>query len=355
MAQLNFRQGIIRFPSQFPFQFSSGNQTIDLVIPQEPLIYTFADGPDTNYLYEEANTVEDAWTNLPSGTYYLYFELDILTGERMFGTTTLEPVAQNFEPSSPLSGQMWFDTRAIYEQMKVYSNGSFRRVIRLVAGEVNGLSITAPPGVADAPSFVGTQVGFDDLNPLISVGKLLFDDENKTKPLKRFDIKGRGKFITTTTPIFSQFSNVSGYRIEESILEGKAVEPIAQYQCIAIRSITPYLSGGSPIINLGGNGRGIGLSKNNDSDFPCVGISLENIPTGYTHSYISKGYLSDDNFNIATPEIDFTLGTGTPIFVGADGQLTTNAPQTGSIQRVGYIVDNYTIFIDIQPIIIYGE
>lgn len=317
MARVSFRQGIVRTHST-ALQFTSGNTVILVNATTAPVVYTFADG-DSDYLYEEAGTVNPAWEDLPSASqYWLFYELDVLTGERKFGTTIYDPVSQSIAPSSPQTNQHWFDT--VSNTMFVWNGNVWIRVVRVFAARVDGTSITQFD--------VGTQVGLDSA---VFSGFLLFDDENKTRPLKRFDRRGRGKFITTETPIFSQFSNLTGFRPEQSIVDGKAIEPIGQYQCLALKGE-----------------RELGLAKYTDPDFPCIGIALEGFATGEVHSYITTGYVTDDNFLTLLPNVNFSNDPGTFIFVSDTGEMTTDVPQSFSMQQVGVIVDSSTIFINIR-------
>lgn len=326
MARVSHRQGIVRTHST-AIQFTSGNTEILVNAVSGSVIYTFADGPDTDYLYEEAGIVDPAWTNLPSANqYWLYYELNSLTGERTFGTTIYQPIEASSPPNNPAVDQHWFDTRASYEHMNVWNGKKWVPKIRVFSARVNGTVITQYD--------VGSQAGLDDAT---FAGLLLFDDENKTRPIKRYDRRGRGKFITTETSIFSQFSNLTGFRPEQAIVDGEAVEPIGRYQCIALKGA-----------------RKLGLAKNIDSEFPCIGIALEPIATGEVRSYVTSGYLSDDDFSVKAPKIDFTLDPGTLIFVGNDGQMATDVPQSFSIQRVGVLIDELTILVNIEPLILYA-
>lgn len=327
MARISFRQGIVR-THPTALQFTAGNTKILVNAVSGPVIYTFADGPDDDYLYEEAGTINPAWENLPTTSpFWLYFELDALTGERKFGTTIYQPIEDPSPPSNPQTDQHWFDMRPSYETMNVWNGNRWVRKIRVFAAKVVGTTIQ--------PFDTGTQAG---LNTAVRAGFLLFDDQNKTRPLKRFDRRGRGKFITTESTIFSQFSNLTGFRPENAIVDGKAVEPIGLYQCVALKGE-----------------RELGLAKYTDPDFPCIGIALEGFATGEVHSYVSTGYLTDDNFALNAPQVDFTKPPGTFVFVSDNGHMTTEVPQNFSLQQVGTIVDGDTIFVNIRQQILYDN
>jgi len=327
MARINFRQGIVRTHA-IAMQFVSGNTAISLDGQTAPIVLNFADGPNKDYLWEEAKLVNPAWTNLPSANkYWLYIDIDPMTSVRTFGTTVYQPLVQTNTPASPSVDQHWFDTRSSYTIMKVWSGSRWVEKIRVFMAQVNGLTINAYA--------TGTQVG---LNDTVYAGRILYDDENKIQPIKSYDIRGRGKFITTETPIFSQFSNITGYKIAQAIVEGKAIENIAEHYAVAFRGTV--------------DGE-IGLAKNGTASaaprgpYPAVGVSTESYVTGETHTFVTSGYLTDDNWS-------WPDDPGTFIFVGVQGELTTTPPQSGSIQRIGYVVSDTTILIDIQPMITYG-
>lgn len=331
MAQISFTQGIVRTHVD-AMLFTNGNSTIQLNGQTLPVQLNFADGPNDNYFWEEATLVNPAWTDLPvSNDYWLYVDIDALTSVRTFGITTLEPLAQTNTPSTPTVDQHWFDTRSTQLVMNVWAGTKWVQKIRVFMARVNGLTIF--------PYSEGTQVG---LNTPVSSGKIMYDNENKTQPIKQFDRRGRGKFVTTESHIFVQFSNISGFKVAQAIVEGTAIEPISEHVAIAFRGdVDPSTM------------REVGLAKNGTSQaalpgpFPAVGVSTEAFVTGETRTFVTTGYLTDDNFNWTEP-------AGTFIFVGPTGELITTVPQSGSVQRIGTVVDQFTILIDIQPIIIYG-
>jgi len=326
MARINFRQGIVRTHAT-ALQFTAGNTVILLDGQTAPVVLNFADGPNDDYLWEEALLVDPAWTDLPSANeYWLYIDIDKMTAERTFGTTIYQPLDQPNTPSNPAVGQHWFDTRSTQTVMKVWAGSRWTEKVRMFVAKVSGLTIF--------PYSTGTQAG---LNDSVLSGRILYDDENRTQPIKKYDRRGQGKFITTESVIFSQFSNITGFKVAQGLVEGQAIENIPQYYAVALR-------GGEYKIGLAKNGTSGGAQP---GPYPAIGIATEDFVTGETHTYAANGYITDDNFNwIEDP--------GTYIFVGPTGQLTTSVPQSGSLQRVGVVINTYTIQIDIQPIIIYG-
>lgn len=330
MVQLSYRQGLIRSHVN-AIQFTAGNTALKVDGLSEPITYTFADGIDLDYFFEESTVTDPAWINIPSsGTFWIFYRLDEFTGERQFGFTTFQPIDDPVPPSNPPIGQYWFDTKPSVLQMFVWQKpgpgpGRWVPTIVVFAAKVQGLVISQ--------FALESQAG---LNTPVRAGKLLFDNENNTRPLKRFDKRGRGKFITTETPIFSQFSNLTGFRPEQSVVDGRAIEAIGKYQCVALKG-----------------SRELGLAKTTDIVNPCIGIILEEAIVGEVRSYVTTGYLTDDNFNTAIPTIDFSKPPGTLLFVDRFGQITDKISQSVSLQRVGILVDEFTILVKVEPQIIY--
>lgn len=115
--KIPFRQGILRYQ-----QDNNGNQTflqkaaignaINLIANTDPTLVTIAQRKN-NYLIEERKTVLNAWTNFIAGTdYWLFIDIDMVTGVRTFGSTLLEPKAGPIAPTAPTVDQHWFDTNA---------------------------------------------------------------------------------------------------------------------------------------------------------------------------------------------------------------------------------------------------
>lgn len=103
--RINFRQGIVSHQISGSVQtFLSGlngSNNIDLRAENRPVTVTVAHAT-TNYIFTDNYSVPDAWVGpFGSGTrYWLYWDFNMLTFERTFGYTTLEPVAQDAEPGN---------------------------------------------------------------------------------------------------------------------------------------------------------------------------------------------------------------------------------------------------------------
>jgi hypothetical protein len=283
----------------------------------DPTIITIAH-LTTDYLFEESTTI-DAWTGPfpPSKTMYLYWDIDMLSGERTFGKTEYNPITAANAPNNPHQDQHWFDLKNMV--MKVWNGATWTEKLRVFAGHVanGGLLIQYP---------TGSQVGVLDTS---YAGMMLFDDEGK--PVKKYDRFNRGKFITTETPLSSQFPRIANFRLEPGMNEGKSIEHVPKWHAVCYKGPNE-----------------LGLASYEDINRPAIGIALEDMYTSEVRGFHTKGFLTDPNWNWTAPP-------GSPLFVGVQGELTTNPPQYFSIQTVGSVVSKHQIYIDIQPQILYED
>lgn len=317
--KLPFRQGIVRYQkdnlgSPTFLAKSNGGSSIDLVVSPDPSIIAFAHGTE-NYLFEEKLTVSEAWTGFVAGTdYWLYWDLDLTTGERLFGSTTVEPVYGSVAPASPVYDQHWFDTANT--EMKVWNGVTWITHIRVFACKYD-------EGAIIQPYPIGSQV-----NVLVTsyAGFLLYDDDNK--PVRKHDRRGRGKFLTTES-VFTSQSTQSVNLVFETITQvATATENIPEYSLV-------YLSEYDEMR----------LASYLDVAHSVAGLVQEDFFMGEMGAYTTSGYVSNVAWNWNVPP-------QTPLFCGTTGELTVDVPQDGSIQQVGVVISPQRIFIDIQPQII---
>ena len=99
---------------------------------------TWAAGIDTEgpvdrlYVYD-ADTTPGAWVGFTTdGTFYLY--IDYNSGTPTYGTSTLRPIYQAKTPTTPSTGQFWFDINNYVAY--VYSGSTWVATERLYVGEV---------------------------------------------------------------------------------------------------------------------------------------------------------------------------------------------------------------------------
>jgi len=323
MARFNFRQGLVRFQTDNAnnptfLQAVNGGSQIALVVSPDPTVITFAHGPTGNYTHQERQTIDPAWEGpfVNNVDYWLYWDLNLKTGERTFGHTLLQPVTAAFPPPGPQTDQHWFDLNTT--TMKVYNGAVWVDKIRVFAGKYEN-------GAVLQPYETGSQVG---LNITVNSGFPLFDED--LNPVKKFNRLNQGEFITTETKLASQLARLANIRIESQFIIAEALEPIPAFSPLAYKGP-----------------RQVGLAKNTVVDFPAVGVSSEDMFAGEVRGFITQGYVENELWNWTDP-------SGTPVFYDSTGTLTTNVPQSWSIQQVATVVDPKVLYVDIKPLIIYG-
>lgn len=317
--KISFRQGIVREQTDSannPTFLQFDGSVVSLIVTSESTIVAFAHGSSSDYLFEETSTVTGAWSGpfTVNVDYWLYWDIDLLSGLRTFGHTVVEPVVSATAPAGPIADQHWFDTTTY--TMKVYTSGTWIEKIRVFAAKLS-------KGAVLVPYLTGTQVG---INTTTFAGSLIFDDDGNA--VKKFDRFGRGKFITTETPISSQTTSLVNFRLEALVIDVQALETIPAFYAIAFQDT-----------------RKVGLASYTTPQYPAVGVALEDMNTNEVRTFLKTGYLTNELWN-------WTEAAGTKLFVGSSGQLTANVPQLYSIQEIATVVSPQTLYIDVKPIVL---
>lgn len=323
--QVPFKQGIVRYqtdnaptPNPIFLQQSLSGNYINLVVSPDPTILNFSHGVDHEYLFEESKSVNHAWGPFSVGTHYwLFWDIDPMTAVRTFGYTTRQPTYGPNPPSSPQSDQHWFDT--INHTMKVFQNNVFIEKIRVFAAKYHSGSVLQPYAL-------GSQVG---LNIKSKPGSILFDDKGDV--IKQGKNKRAGYFVTSESLFSTHASSGSVVRLEGEVQLCEAVTNIAEFQLVCLHGYQQ-----------------MGFASSNDIIHPIIGIVREDLYVGEIGNYISKGRLTNPNWNWLEP-------AGTLLFCDPTGQVTTDVPQQGSLQRIGYIHSKTSIDVDIGTMYILED
>ena len=314
-----FRQGIVKHQldtNSHPafLQKINGGQYISLVISPTPAVINFSYST-TDYLFEETRTVTNAWGPFSgSVSCWLYWDIDMLSAVRTFGSTLYAPIYSGTAPYNPQNDQHWFNTTTT--TMMVWNGTRWDERIRCFAAEYQN-------GAILLPVTAGTQAG---LSSPVNSGFILFDDDEK--PVKKWRRDNKGMFLTSETPFLSHASRVSNVVLDGMTRIYFAAQSIPQWSVVCC---TGYDQ--------------ISLASYSDQHHPAIGIAKWNMNVGDEGIIHTSGYLSSSGWNWTAP-------ASTPLFVGPTGQITTIIPQVGSIQRIGMIIDPNTISIDIGPQIV---
>lgn len=327
--KVDFRQGIIRYQTDI-----SGNANhivkgspdpsfVDLVSVPEPTIVTIAHGDD-DYTIEENTTIRKAWGPFPptGDTQYLYWEIDLVSGEVSRGFTLFAPIVSPSEPLVRREDQHWFDRTE--NVMKVYNPllSRYMPVLRVFAAIYNqNATIVAFP--------VGSQVGLS--NKTVRSGFVLFDSDGV--PIRT----RHGKFVTSEHAIItngeSSKSNsaTTGFKIEGRIQIVVSGEIIPKLSCVTL--VSP---------------RAIELASYSRTDRIVSGIIGDDMLIGEKGRLITGGQIHDPNWNFPIESVNRYL------FCGMDGEVTLTPPPSGVSQIIGILLDTDTILFQPQmPIILH--
>lgn len=312
--KLEFRQGLVQFQTSPPFlSFAGGN--VDLISTSIDTIVTFAHG-SSDYLFIESSSVFGAWTGpFPStGTSWLYWDLDIVTGKRTFGWTEVAYGYGSIMPQTPVLDEHFFYTRS--NNFKVWDGSKWVTKIRVFAGEVVDNSIVIPYGT-------GSQIG--DTRTTYA-GEILYDSMHQ--PLRKSDPLNRGEFVHTESRLKSQNTPLNEHNQSTTEYSYTPDTPVPMGYCV---SMVDDMS--------------LTLSSYRKPDRPCIGISITDTYASELGRYITEGILTFDGWN-------FTAEPNTPIWVGVNGEITTVVPSKTSIQRLGHVISRNKILLNIQEIIL---
>lgn len=315
--RINFRQGLVRFQTDVagtPTFLKRTTAGVDLVVSPDPTLIAFADGPD-DYLQEERQTITNAWTGLGLGIdHWLYVDIDTQTGLRSFGETQFEPVSGFNPPPNPPNGQHWFDRNDNVH--KVRFGNRWVRVLRVFVAKL------ARGGVLQ-PYRVGSQVG---LWVETRAGFILFDENDKA--VQRQGSFRQQRFLTTESPLATQFTGSAEFKLEGLITTGQSVDNIPAWSAVCIK----------------GPGR-IGLASSQRPSQPAIGVVNEEVVPGEVARIVTDGFYTSSLLDF--PDVE----SGKPLFVGPTGTLTDIPPQQFSIQEVGRVINRNTIYVDVRPLI----
>lgn len=322
--KLPFRQGVVRHQVDIAGHAAHltlstpDNRFIDFIANEEPTLITFTFG-EAEFLVEENKTVQRAWGPFaPNGeTVYLYWEIDMVSGELRRGHTPFPPVASATQPTYQRDGQHWFDLSE--RVMKVFDPRLGRymprlRVFAAVYERRNDL----------IPFAVGSQVG---LSVEVDSGFILFDEDGK--PLRT----STGGFVTSTHAMLANANSfnqpnslAAGFRVEDNLILVTSATTIPKLHCVS----------------LVGEKR-VELASYRRTDRIVSGIVGEVLTPGEKGVMLTKGVLHDPNWNFPASHINKYL------FCGLNGEVSMTPPPSGMSQVIGVLIDSDTVFFNPQP------
>lgn len=309
MARISFRQGIVRHgksPGQAFFLQQNG-QFVDLVISPDLTLFAFADG-NKDYLFTESVTAIKAWGPFSvSQNYWLYLDINRVTGIRTYGSTTLVPVSATTAPALPVVGQMWFDTstgNATSNKMHEYNGASWVQVLRVFAGILSsGNQFLSPvDGVSVETNFTGSQIGPTG-TVTTNAGSLVFDSSGK--PI----VNQSAQFFTTEDVFTTGVPTGASLKVNNILIRAQSIQTIAPYQVVVFSNFNR-----------------IALASPFDFLDKVYGIVEEATPINDIANVITEGIIFNELWDFvsstATPPMVGSIND--PIYVTSTGELTTD-------------------------------
>jgi hypothetical protein len=307
--KVNLRQGLI-LPNKADYLVRRAT-SVDLRIPRFVRI-VFTHGP-VNYLSDVSSDVVNAWPGSysDSGQYWFYWEIDTETGRLTRGVTQIEPLNGRALPGSPVVDQHFFDKTDNY--MKVWDGFNWIKKIRTFAGSlVNGVLLNFGTGSqADIyGDFQAYPIRF------FKVGK----------PIRRELDDGNFIFLVDTGNPKQDVGQIENFRLKRVDNSATSAENIAKSKAVVFNA----------------DGELIAANYTN-IDKEVLGVTEVAVGTGDKRNIVTRGFIEDRNL------FNFSEAPLTPLFVGLNGNISTNIPSDSSIQKIGYVISQYVIFVDIEP------
>lgn len=304
---LHFRQGIVE--AQIPTFIQVTYPHVDLIVTDTNCTIAFAAG-QKDYLFTEQQSVAKAWGPLHLGVdQWLYWDLDIRTGNRTFGITKVAPIVSPTQPASPVMDQHWYNSST--NEMKIWTGAAWVKRIRTFACKLAQGRIPVSMSV-NAPLFTGTQVGN---NTTTYVGHILYDATTGNAIRD-----ASGNFMTTEDNLSTKTISLSQVKVASIIVEGVAQQNMAAYTIVRFTDFGKIVHADQFIANQ-----------------PIqYGIIEQSVTVGQTVNVVTNGMVSSESF-------DFTsIGVNALLYCDAAGRLVANPVIPGQVP-VAVVVDRKTI------------
>jgi hypothetical protein len=313
---INFRQGIISNQKLPKFLQYNKNGNIDFDASVSSTILNFADG-SSNYLYIEATSIKDAWTNLTTGVgCWLYWDISTVDASRTFGYTPYNPFSTTI-PTAPQINEMYFDLPS--SKYKEWTGLQWRNVIRVIAGYIdtnNKITIQS----------TGSQINLQ----IAGIADIIVLDNTKL-PIKKYTTDGF-EFYNKYTITNSKNDSKDSFNYNSILnVNGQASENITKHYCVS------WL-----------NYNTLQVSDPSKIDAPSFAIVEEAALTGDIVKLHYQGFV------INKTDWNWPYPPNTELFVGNNGQLTITPDATYSVQKIGYIVSPNTIYVDFRDQYVYS-
>ena len=320
---LNFRQGIIRSKTDsfgVPAFIEYNQRTGTVNLTDDPHLLAVCAHKSSNYLVEEKKGISHAWgpfvwdrdSNAPENpTYYLFWDINLSTGEITRGYTSFNPIASTVKPLKPLKKSLWFDLSN--NEMNIFDGTFWVPCVKVFAGTVSN-GIVSPYGI-------GTQVGINSQLDEFNSGYILYGSDKKAIKLSS------GELLTSDTDIMSNQggSFSSPFNIESLSTNVVAIEPIPEAYCVTITELGKA-----------------GLADSTNKSKRSIGISENSSMPGENVNIFSNGVFFNDQWN-------WDLSLGKDLHYNESGMLIQKASGSPG-HKVASILTSNSILVDLEEI-----
>lgn len=305
--RLPFRQGVLQRPTNCLQKISN-----DIVISTAngPIVSTLS-YHTAEYYHTEPQNVNQyiAWTNLsPATDYWLYINIDKLTGVRTFGQTLLAPINGTTQPVTPSLDQHWFDTNT--NTTKVWMGVVWTEYIRVFIAKITGTNTFV---YNDLGTQVGTATPYDS-------GRILFDGFGKV--IKQ----SNGLFMTTEDQFFVDSANIRASKLEATIIAALTTENIPAYSIVTYKAFDR-----------------IGLATYEDISNSIIAIVTADALYGTVANLVLQGIVTNPNWNWANVNTPLWVDTAGVLVDVDPNQVNSLRPKAVPIART---LSHDTIFIE---------
>lgn len=223
---VDFRNGIVSAQSNYLTKTLGGTYTVSIVTNTKDLILTASHGA-SEYLISFYNNITDAWTFSGTDTHYLYVDIDNVTGQLSYGSSTVQVTYGVNFPISPVVGETFFDNTTF--QSYQWTGDSWVKRIRVYVGHVNSLGVVQN-GVGN---ITGSSI------PYVS-GSIIYSGTG------RGILKQDKTFLSVTDRVMINEVPFGASTIEQTALSVKAADALAGNRFVKLNS-QGYLTYANPV------------------------------------------------------------------------------------------------------------
>lgn len=295
---MNYRQSIISLPKNC-ITVDASNIYFTITKGQK-VVVSFADGV-SNYLFEQFY-INKSFT-LSSGN-SLYFEINLDTGSCDLVYRNSSFSYGNHFPSEPQENECFYELST--NKMYYWNGYNWAQCLRIfICYVMNGIVNIFPIN----KSHVG-------LNQKCTSVKLQSNNWKKIKNNNMFEL---ATTLDSSTP--TEYLTLNRLNTIIPICG----ENIPKYSCIGIANDGKY------------------YKCTNYNLLTCVGITTENSYVNMPPKMIYNGIIESLSSTILT---SFNIHR-TPLYMGSDGNISTTSTDSNIKQTIGYVINQFSIFINI--------